>query len=84
MKPTRFLIVFLALVPGYPAHGATPEAVYIHEGFNGTGIPAGWNQVRLSGVQASWSVVGTGSNPTVPPYAGTGQAKFNSFSKNFR
>jgi|GEM_PF-2302296 len=79
MKPTRFLIVFLALVPGYPAHGATPEAVYIHEGFNGTGIPVGWNQVRLSGVQASWSLVGTGSNPTVPPYAGTGQAKFNSF-----
>jgi hypothetical protein len=57
----------------------TNNPAYLHEGFNGTSLPPGWRQVRLAGTQASWSVVGTGSNPTVPPYAGTGQAKFNSF-----
>lgn len=56
-----------------------PNAVYLHEGFNGSGIPAGWTQFRISGTQALWSIVGIGSNPTIPPYAGSGQAKFNSF-----
>lgn len=53
--------------------------VYLHEGFNGTGLPPGWQQIRLTGTQAAWSVVGMGSNPSIPPYAGAGQAKFNSF-----
>lgn len=53
--------------------------IYLHEGFNGPGLPAGWMQVRLTGTQASWSVVATGSHPNIPPYAGTGMARFNSF-----
>ncbi|HXG00827.1 MAG TPA: hypothetical protein VNL69_08570, partial [Bacteroidota bacterium] len=53
--------------------------VYLHESFNGPGLPVGWLQVRLTGTQASWSVVATGSNPNIPPYAGTGMARFNSF-----
>ena len=61
-------------------HAGTLDAVYLQESFNGTSLPSGWNQIRLSGTQAAWSIVGVGSNPTVPPYAGTGQAKFNSFN----
>ncbi|MEO8167382.1 MAG: choice-of-anchor J domain-containing protein [bacterium] len=69
---------FLFIVPG--THAGTLDAVYLQEGFNGASIPPGWTQLRLSGTQAAWSVVGQGSNPTVAPYAGTGQAKFNSFT----
>ncbi len=61
------------------ASGNANSAVYLHEGFNGTGLPSGWHSIRIVGIQAAWSVVGQGSNPTVIPYAGPGQAKFNSF-----
>ncbi|MEK9139348.1 MAG: choice-of-anchor J domain-containing protein, partial [Bacteroidota bacterium] len=43
------------------------------------GIPSGWTVTRLSGTTATWSVVGVGTNPPIAPYAGSGQAKFNSF-----
>jgi len=55
------------------------RSVYLEEGFNGTGIPVGWNVHQIVGQLATWSVVGTGTNPPVPPYSGSGQAKFNSY-----
>jgi hypothetical protein len=72
---TLCLLALLVFTPFPPAFAD----VYLHEGFNGTGLPPGWRQIRLTGTQAAWSVVGIGSNPNIPPYAGTGQAKFNSF-----
>lgn len=69
------LLVLLSLC----AFSTTSADVYFHEGFNGTGLPPGWQQIRLVGMQAAWSVVAMGSNPSIPPYAGAGQAKFNSF-----
>lgn len=56
-----------------------PPAVYLHEGFNTTGIPTGWTVTTVIGGTANWSVVGLGTNPPIPPYAGSGQAKFNSY-----
>jgi hypothetical protein len=54
-------------------------AVFLQEGFDGSGIPSGWNVHQILGPLASWTMVGTGTNPPVLPYAGTGQAKFNSY-----
>jgi hypothetical protein len=68
-----FLLQAAALIAG------TNDAVYLHEGFNALALPTGWNIRRISGTSASWSFIGQGSNPTVSPYAGPGQAKFNSF-----
>ncbi|MBX2989537.1 MAG: choice-of-anchor J domain-containing protein [Bacteroidetes bacterium] len=80
MKKLAFFFLPLLII-GFDnlVHAGNPHAVYLYEGFNGSGIPAGWTQFRISGTQALWSIVGVGSNPTVPPYAGSGQAKFNSF-----
>ncbi len=78
MKRIVVACYFLILIASQ-IHAEAPDAVYLHESFNGTSLPSGWTQIRLSGTLAAWSVVGQGSNPTVTPYAGTGQAKFNSF-----
>lgn len=75
----RFSPVISSVAWLLTAYSSTLADVYLHEGFNGQGLPPGWVQVRLTGTQAAWSVVGMGSNPVVPPYAGAGQAKFNSF-----
>ena len=58
---------------------ARPLAAYLQEGFNAAGIPSGWTVTQVSGTTAAWSVVGVGTNPPIAPYAGTGQAKFNSY-----
>jgi hypothetical protein len=55
------------------------SAVYLQEGFNAAGLPAGWSVHQISGTLAAWSATGTGTNPPVPPYSGSGQAKFNSY-----
>jgi hypothetical protein len=55
------------------------DTVFHSEGFNGSGIPVGWNVGQIVGPNATWAVVGMGSNPPILPYAGAGQAKFNSF-----
>lgn len=74
----RIVLTFLFLGLN-TSFGSEPNAVYLHEGFNGAGLPAGWSQFRISGTAAAWSVVGVGSNPPVPPLAGSGQVMFNSF-----
>jgi hypothetical protein len=68
------MVVLVAVSAASPV-----DAVYLQEGFNGTSLPSGWSQRRITGTQAAWSVVAQGTNPTVSPYAGTGMAKFNSF-----
>jgi hypothetical protein len=75
MSRTLFVLIFLQTA----ALAGVNEAVYLHEGFNSPTLPIGWNIRRISGTTASWSFLGQGSNPTVSPYAGPGQAKFNSF-----
>jgi hypothetical protein len=55
------------------------DTVFHSEGFNAPGIPIGWNVRQIIGPNATWTVVGLGSNPPIPPYSGAGQAKFNSF-----
>ncbi len=52
---------------------------YFQESFDGPGIPAGWTMHQIAGSIASWSVVGTGTNPPIAPYGPPGQAKFNSY-----
>ncbi len=61
---------------------AFSQSVYLQEGFNGSGIPPGWTVSQVSGNTAVWSVVGTGTNPPIAPFGGTGQAKFNSYDAN--
>ncbi len=78
---TFFLLHSASLIAGTneAVSSETNDAVYLHEGFNSLSLPAGWNVRRISGTLANWNFVGQGSNPTVNPFAGTGQAKFNSF-----
>ncbi|MCZ6777280.1 MAG: choice-of-anchor J domain-containing protein [Ignavibacteria bacterium] len=54
-------------------------AVYLQEGFDSLSIPAGWSINQILGPIATWSVTATGTNPPIPPYSGSGQAKFNSY-----
>lgn len=76
-RTTSFIA--LSLLVGTSLVAGTKDAVYLHEGFNSPTLPAGWSVRRISGTLANWSFIGQGSNPTVNPYAGAGQAKFNSF-----
>jgi hypothetical protein len=55
------------------------DLTYLQQGFDSSGIPPGWTTHQIAGPLAAWSVVGTGTNPPVPPYSGDGQAKFNSY-----
>jgi hypothetical protein len=74
------LIGFLLIRGDAPATAQThPLAIYLQEGFNVPGVPSGWTVTPVSGTTSTWTIVGTGTNPPIPPYAGTGQAKFNSY-----
>ena len=75
----RISTILLICYCGIASSGSQPLAVYLQEGFDNPGIPAGWTVSIVSGSTATWTVVGTGTNPPTPPYAGTGQAKFNSY-----
>ncbi len=64
----------------FSAPGRAVEAsLFLVEGFDGGSLPAGWNIHPVAGVNATWTVVGTGTNPPVAPHTGSGQAKFNSY-----
>ncbi len=73
------IISFLTVWPALTFAQAPPLALYLQEGFNAPGIPAGWIVTPVSGGSAVWSVVAVGTNPPIAPYAGSGQAKFNSY-----
>jgi hypothetical protein len=74
------LISFLLIWGDAPATTQThPLAVYLQEGFNAPGVPSGWTVTPVSGTTSTWTIVGIGTNPPIPPNAGTGQAKFNSY-----
>jgi hypothetical protein len=74
------LIGFLLIWGDAPATAQShPLAVYLQEGFDSPGVPSGWSVTPVSGTTATWTMVGTGTNPPIAPYAGAGQAKFNSY-----
>ena len=75
----RAALCFLLLLETDITATAHPLSLYLREGFNSPGLPPGWSMVQTTGTTATWSVVGTGTNPPIPPYEGTGQAKFNSY-----
>ncbi|HCV43606.1 MAG TPA: hypothetical protein DGH68_08990 [Bacteroidetes bacterium] len=83
MKLSYSVLQFLGLIAcSVIIANANPDplGVYLQEGFNVPGIlPSGWTITQTSGTTAAWSIVGTGTNPPIPPYAGAGQAKFNSY-----
>src|SRR3990172_895262 len=63
----------------FPSIRDRTNPTYLQQGFDSSGIPPGWSTHQISGPLAAWSIVGTGTNPPVSPYSGSGQAKFNSY-----
>jgi len=61
-----------------------PGGTLLSESFEGgTSLPAGWSTavVTTGSTLPAWTIItGVGTNPAAPPYSGTNQAKFNSFS----
>jgi len=79
-KLSRFLL--LAILPTlscFDAHAQELNAVYLQESFDTMTLPPGWSTQTIVGPLATWTFVGTGTNPPVPPFSGTGQTKFNSY-----
>ena len=79
LSSARAVVCILLGLASFDPSQAHPLTVYLQEGFNGPGIPGGWVVTQVSGATSIWSIVGTGTNPPIAPYAGTGQAKFNSY-----
>lgn len=78
----RLLLSYMLLLLSAPpalCDRLGPSSVYLSEGFDGVGVPAGWTITRLAGTQATWTVVVTGTNPPATPHTGAGMAKFNSY-----
>ena len=63
----------------FDAHAQELSAAYLQESFDSMSLPPGWSTQTIAGPLATWTFVGTGTNPPVPPFSGTGQAKFNSY-----
>ncbi|MFN0158130.1 MAG: choice-of-anchor J domain-containing protein [Bacteroidota bacterium] len=72
-------LLFALILFSYATSTGSSLPVYFYEGFDGPAIPPGWSQHQIAGPTAMWNFVGTGTNPPIPPYAGIGQAKFNSY-----
>jgi hypothetical protein len=46
---------------------------------NGFDSATGWATVQVSGTTGAWTLVASGTNPTLSPHGGTSMAKFNSY-----
>ena len=62
-----------------PSRSSGNDIVYFSQGFDQLALPTGWSVSQVVGPVATWTFVGNGSNPPIPPFSGAGQAKFNSF-----
>lgn len=75
----RVVAICLLMCSAASGEAHSPGSVFLQEGFDGSGLPNGWTVSPVVGASATWTIVGTGTNPPVDPYAGAGQAKFNSY-----
>jgi hypothetical protein len=65
-----------------PSQRSAEAGLYLGESFDGGSVPGGWTVQLVVGTNATWTVVGMGTNPTVVPHSGSGQAMFNSYDAN--
>ncbi|MGA9115304.1 MAG: choice-of-anchor J domain-containing protein [Bacteroidota bacterium] len=79
MKTSAFALWGALLLLAAGAHPPPPPAVYLHEGFDGPGIPAGWTVSAVAGSSAIWRRTTTGTHPPADPFLPPGQAMFNSY-----